>query len=127
MKQYTEADGNFIVTVSYLLDLASRARDLFLSSKVDQKRKLISFVLSNVSLEGKKLVYKLNEPFDAIVQANKELIWLPGTDSNRRPTRYTLALYFYKEWTISSPLLKKLTLGVGRYLRDYCWDSLSSL
>ena len=83
LKQYTEADGNFIVTVSYLLDLASRARDLFLSSKVDQKRKLISFVLSNVSLEGKKLVYKLNEPFDAIVQANKELNWLGKLDEIR--------------------------------------------
>lgn len=87
LKQYTEADGNFIITVSYLLDIASRARDLFLSSKVDQKRKLISFVLSNLSLEGKKLVYNLKEPFDAILQANKSKIWLPGPDSNRRPKR----------------------------------------
>ncbi len=76
LKCYTEADGNFMTTVSSLLDIASRAHDLFLSSKVDQQRRLIAFVLSNLSLEGKKLVYKLKEPFDAILQANERSQWL---------------------------------------------------
>lgn len=83
LKLYTEADGNFIMTVSYLLDIATRANALFLSSKVDQKRRLISFVLSNLTLEGKKLRFNLKEPFDAILQANERSEWLPLVDAFR--------------------------------------------
>jgi len=66
-----------------LLDITSRAYELFQSSKVDQKRRLISFLLSNLELESGKLVYKLKEPFDAILQANESKEWLPLVDRFR--------------------------------------------
>jgi hypothetical protein len=81
MKQYTKADESFRITVGYLLDLASRAYELFESSKVEEKRQLLGFVLSNMTLEKKKLVFNLKEPFDAIVDANSRSQWLPGSDS----------------------------------------------
>jgi len=59
-----------------LLSLASRAPELFESSKVEQKRKLINFLLSNLKLRGKKLEYTLNKPFDVLVNIDSRSDWL---------------------------------------------------
>lgn len=85
LKSYTKADEQFGITVSYLLDVVSRAVDLFESSKADQKRQLVNLVLSNLELKGKKLCFNLKEPFNAIVAANKSKDWLRGWDSNPQP------------------------------------------
>lgn len=85
LKEHTDADAKFAVTVSTLLDLAARASELFERSKADQKRQLISFALSNLALRGKKLHFTLKKPFDAIVRAHERSDWLPGQDSNLRP------------------------------------------
>ncbi|MDP3012443.1 MAG: hypothetical protein Q8N27_06960, partial [Candidatus Hydromicrobium sp.] len=77
LNQHTEADEKFGITVNYLLNLASRAYELFESSKTEQKRQLISFLLSNLQLKGKTLLYDVNKPFDAILNANKCSDWLP--------------------------------------------------
>ena len=77
LKQYTEADEKFGITVNYLLDLASRAYGLFESSKIEQKRQLINFLLSNLRLKGKTLLYDVNKPFDAILNSSKCSDWLP--------------------------------------------------
>ena len=81
-KQHTLADENFIITVNYLLDLSSRAYELFQSSKVDQKRQLLNFVLSNLRLEGKELLYDLKKPFDSMLVCAENKDWLPRLDSN---------------------------------------------
>jgi len=80
-KQHTKADEKFAITVSYLLDLSSKAYELFESSKVDQKRELINFVLWNASLNRGKLVYNLKKTFDAIAKANKCQNWLRTLES----------------------------------------------
>lgn len=77
LKQYTEADKKFGITVNYLLDLASRAYELFESSKIEQKRQLINFLLSNLRLKGKTLLYDVNKPFDVMLNSNKCSEW-PG-------------------------------------------------
>ncbi len=83
LKAHTEADEKFALTVSYLFELSSRAAELFKVSKVDQKRELINFVLSNLKLKGRKLLYQVNQPFAAIIDANNKQSWLPGLDSNQ--------------------------------------------
>lgn len=45
--------------------LASRARELFESSEVDEKRKLLSFVFQNLKLDGKTLLIDTYEPFNS--------------------------------------------------------------
>jgi site-specific DNA recombinase len=77
LKQHTTADKEFGITVSSLLDLASRSYELFQSSEVDKKRQLLNLVFSNLSLEGKKLCCKPKEPFAAIIAANSRSEWLP--------------------------------------------------
>lgn len=75
IKQFDDADDKFVMTVQYLLDLCSRAHELFKSSKPEQKRQLINFVLSNLTLDKEKLDYDLNKPFDAIVQSANRSEW----------------------------------------------------
>lgn len=66
----TEADEGFLITSSYLLELAHNAYDLFESSKTPQKRQLVNFVFSNLQLRGKTLEFNLKQPFDALLAAS---------------------------------------------------------
>ena len=88
LEDHSKADKQFVITASYILDVASRASELFEaeSSKVEQKRYLIDFVLSNLQLDGQKLIFNLKEPFDAIALMAKSGNWLRGWDSNPRPS-----------------------------------------
>ncbi len=89
LQDHSKADEAFLLTSSYLLDLASRAYDLFMSSQPAQKNALLKFVLANVKADGEKLYVQLKNTFAGILLANKSNNWLPGTDSNRRPIGYT--------------------------------------
>jgi site-specific DNA recombinase len=79
-----DADEKFAITLSYLLDVSSRASELFKSSKVEQKRQLINFVLSNLLMDGDKLLYTVNKPFDVLMKCEKHSDWLGMRDSNPR-------------------------------------------
>jgi hypothetical protein len=73
---------NYNLTVSYLLEIANRAHELFAGSKVDQKRKLLSLVLSNLRLSQKKLVFIVSEPFNAILISSDHPDMRPLGESN---------------------------------------------
>jgi len=76
-----------------------RASELYKISRVDQKREFINFILSNLKLKAKELVYKLKTLFEAIVDANKSKLWLPLVDVFR--TKYyedILALGYIKSF-----------------------------
>ena len=81
-KQYTVADEQFAITLSYLINLASRAYELFESSKVAQKRQLLGFLLSNLTLRGKKLDYTLKNPFNLFPAIQNRSRWLGDRDLN---------------------------------------------
>ena len=79
--------AQFLITASSVMELASRAGELFAGSKVEDKRHLLSLLVSNLELEGEKLHFKLKAPFDAIAGCSKNNIWLLRSGSNRRPIR----------------------------------------
>lgn len=81
-KMHDGADEKFAMTLSYLLTVCSKAHEIFKSSKVEQKRALINFVLSNPSLKRGKLVYTYKKPFDVISKGSNCLEWLLRSDSN---------------------------------------------
>ena len=69
-----------------LLNICSRAPELFESSKVEQKRQLINFLLSNLELRGKILEFELKKPFDVLINlqnCENRSVWLGREDSNR--------------------------------------------
>lgn len=83
----THNDKSFMLTSSYLLEVAKKAPLLFQSSKPALKSKLLRFLLSNLILDNKKLVFNLKAPFDVIAECSKTQNWLRRPDSNRQPWR----------------------------------------
>ncbi len=63
MKIYDEADDKITDTASTLITLASEAYETFKGSTIAEKRELLNFMFSNLTLEGCKLHYVLAFPF----------------------------------------------------------------
>lgn len=64
MGDHSVADEQFYVTANILLSIAKRAKEIFMSSEVNEKRQLLSFLLQNCVLNQKKLDFTLHSPFD---------------------------------------------------------------
>ncbi len=82
MHAHTLADEDFSLTLNYLLNIPSKAYELFESSKVEQKRHLNNFVLSNLQLKEKKLIFTVNKSFDLFLKLDEGYDWRPQEDSN---------------------------------------------
>lgn len=74
---HNQADEKFSITLTRLISLASRAYEIFESSKIAEKRKLINFMFSNLKMNAKKLEYDLNKPFDMMINKATYQEWLP--------------------------------------------------
>jgi chaperone required for assembly of F1-ATPase len=72
-----------MLTSSYLLEIATKAPQLFQSSKAALKSKLLRFLLSNLVINDKKLVFNLKAPFDVIAECSQNQSWLPLLDTLR--------------------------------------------
>ena len=71
LQQYTQADENYYITASTVLNLAQRALSIFQNSEVMEKRQLLNFLLQNPQLQGRNLVFTLKAPFDTVLEANR--------------------------------------------------------
>ena len=80
------ADEEYYLTSEYLLQLANRAHDLFISSEAEEKRQLLKLTLQNLRLEGKKSEFELVKPFDKVFACAGSQSWLPDEDSNLEPS-----------------------------------------
>ena len=83
IQRYTDADEAFYLTANVVLNLAKRAKEIFESSKIEEKRQLLNFLLSNLKLQGRKLQFELKTPFDTVLQASKCSNLLPLLDTFR--------------------------------------------
>lgn len=97
LRSYQEANTNYLVEGSKLLELANKAYSLYLRQNPHEKAKLVKFVSSNSTWDGENLIPTYHKPFDLIAVTNaehkqKELagatkselrpIWLLGQGSN---------------------------------------------
>ena len=78
MEQHSKADENYYVEASRLLELASRAYELFESSEPIEKRQLLRFALQNFQLDGTLVRYNEIKPFDKIREYASRQAWLLG-------------------------------------------------
>lgn len=83
LAQLQDAEDNYYVTAKYILEVTNQAHDLFVSSEVDEKRQLLKFLLQNLKLDGKKVLYDVQKPFDLIVDAFDSQLWCARLDSNQ--------------------------------------------
>lgn len=72
-----DAEDTYYLSTKYLLELAQKAHELFEIAEIDERRQLIKLVLSNLTLEGKKLRYEAVKPFDTILNCADGQRWLP--------------------------------------------------
>jgi site-specific DNA recombinase len=75
LNKLQEAEDNYYITAKYILDLSTRAYDLFKSSEVEEKRQLIKLILSNLRLSGKNLLFDAEKPFDLILNFSDHQVW----------------------------------------------------
>ena len=85
MKNHIDADENCLITAKTVLDLAKRAKEIFISSNLKEKQQLLNFVFSNLKLDGKKLLVTLREPFLTLIAVSHQPKELRVLDSNQRP------------------------------------------
>ena len=76
IEQHQDGEGTYRTTLESLISVASRAAEIFASSKTAQKRQLIAFIFSNLRLRGKKLEFALRSPFDLMVNRRTHASWL---------------------------------------------------
>ena len=86
LKAHSNADADFYNSLGALLELASRAYELFERSETAQKRKLINFLFTNLQMDGSKLSYALRSPFNELVKLPDNQEWWDRDDSNIRPS-----------------------------------------
>ena len=88
LEDHSKGDKAFVIGASYLMELCSRGAELFAAetTRLEQKRFLVNFLLPNAKLRDQELVFTLLEPFPAIQQMVKTKSWLRGLDSNQRPS-----------------------------------------
>lgn len=76
LQDHTQADENYYITASTMLNLAKNALKLFESSEVQEKRALLNYLLQNSVVDGKKLMFDLRKPFDTILNVANQPTWL---------------------------------------------------
>ena len=96
LEEYSKADYDYQTTVATVLSVARRAREIFDSSEIHEKRAFVNYLVQNPTVEGKELTFTLKKPFDLVLNLADEQrktasisagrpSWLRGWDSNPRP------------------------------------------
>ncbi len=101
IERHQTADRSYLEEGVRLLELARNAQRLFEKQEPREKRRLLNFVVSNCTWKDGQLVADFQQPFDLLAETTtiaaeaeashranlaKTEIWLPGPDSNQRPT-----------------------------------------
>ncbi len=84
LDRLSETDEQYYVTVSYLLDIAARGKELFEAANPNEKRELIGLLGQNLLLDGKKVQITLYKPFDTLASCVDGSTWLRRPGSNRQ-------------------------------------------
>ncbi len=78
-------DAEVKMAISFIVSLVAKTTRLFESSKMEEKRKLLGLVFSNLQLEGSTLRYTLRKPFDLFAGTLNRQEWCAREDLNLRP------------------------------------------
>ena len=74
-EKYTDISKEILLTVNETLDIAANVSDIMKKADPIQQNKLLSLMLSECYLDGQKLIYKLQKPFDKLVNFKNASTW----------------------------------------------------
>ncbi len=83
IRGHRAGDEGFKDGLLTLISLSSEAYELFKSSQIAQKRMLLKFLFANLEMEGEKLHYTLNKPFDHFIKVKTCQEWRALVDALR--------------------------------------------
>ncbi len=75
IKSYDNDNKVELIAAKEILDLARNAKEIFISSKLDEKQQLLRFFFSNLRLDHERLDVELREPFNMIANMQDQHIW----------------------------------------------------
>ncbi len=78
MQSHSDADEQFYLTANMTLNIAKRAKEIFASSEVDEKRQFLGFLLQNCELNEKKLEFSMRSPFNLLLNNDDNLTMRMG-------------------------------------------------
>ena len=76
-EMHKTGDSKFKDALITAFKLTTQAHDIFLYSKNEEKRQLINYVFSNLTLTGKEPCICLRKPFNLMVNLSEQPTWLP--------------------------------------------------
>lgn len=74
-EKYADISRDIQYTVNEVLDIAATVSDIMKKADPTQQNKLLSLMLSECYLDGQKLIYKLQKPFDKLVNLKNASTW----------------------------------------------------
>lgn len=97
IRSLEKAEKEYYLTTACLVEIASRTSDIFSRSKPMEKRALLNFVLSNRTLDGKKVRYEVKYPFSEVLKYAPSSNWLaPWNDFGRNIQSIGFAEVYYR-------------------------------
>lgn len=75
-QKYSEWKSEYELSIETIFSLAKRAKEIFESSEVWEKKKLLKFLLQNPVIDSKKPLYNLESPFDLVLEMSDKNVWL---------------------------------------------------
>jgi site-specific DNA recombinase len=86
IRAHQTANHNYLEEGIRLLELANKAYFLYLRQPAHEKARLLKIVQSNCLWDGVSACPKYRKPFDILAEGLSTSKWLPGPDSNQRPS-----------------------------------------
>jgi hypothetical protein len=105
MQGHSTADEQFYLTANMTLNIAKRAKEIFMSSEVDEKRQFLGFLLQNCMLDEKKLDFTMRSPFNLLLNN-------PDSLTMRRIVDYVRTYWMGKESYFYIPKLSVETAEI---------------
>ena len=90
---HTNADEEYYNQAGKLLEVISRASEIFRSSETEEKHELMKFLFLNLTLNGEILEFTLRKPFDTIFEHVTRQLWCPRGDLNSYGCPYAPQTY----------------------------------
>ena len=81
-----KADSHYLENANAILELAKKAAGLFKEQNAEQKRRMLSLLVSNCSYKDEKLDIELKPVFNEILKSVETRNWCARLDLNQRPT-----------------------------------------
>ncbi len=86
IRNHQNANQNYLEEGIKILELANKAYSLYQKQNPHQKARLLKIVQSNSTWDGLSVRPVYKKPFDLIAKGLENENWLPGRDSNPRPS-----------------------------------------